>query len=160
MIQFLLKKQTKIQLWDGIEDFPHRNYMKFNKEMMRANEVGSSPSDIMKRIGKALSFNKHGQKDKVAKELTNAQLAYNYMMNEIDPEGLALAALTKSIGGVPCDDFTTSGLMNTLEKLQDLGITKKQVTDYTQTVKKNLSKNSKFSFLKTFLGRISRSIRR
>ena len=159
MIQFLLKKQT-VQLWDDIEDLPHRNYMKFNKEIMRANEVGASPSDIMKRIGKALSFNKHGQKDKVAKELTNAQLAYNYMMNEIDPEGLALAAITKSIGGVPCDDFTTSGLMNTLEKLQDLGVTKKQVTHYTQTVKKNLSKNSKFSFLKTLLEKMSRSIQR
>ena len=160
MIQFFLKKQTKIQLWDSIEDLPHRNYMKFNKEMMRDNEVGSSPSDIMKRISKALSFNKHGQKEKVAKELSNAQLAYNYLMNEIDPEGLALAALTKSIGGVPCNDFTTAGLMNTLEKLQDLGITKKQVTDYTQTVKKNLSKNSKFSFLKTLLEKMLSSIRR
>lgn len=158
MIQFF-KKQTKIELWDGIEDLPHRNYMKFNKEMMRANEVGSSGFDIMKRISKALSFNKVGDSSKVAKELSNAQMAYNYAMNEIDPQGLALAAITKSIGGVPCNDFTTSGLMNTLSKLQDLGITKKEVDANTEAVKKNLKKNLKFSSLKNLAARIYNGIR-
>ena len=158
MIQFL-KKQTKIELWDGIEDLPHRNYMKFNKEMMRSNEVGSSGDDIMKRIKNALSFNKIGQKTKVAKELSNAQMAYNYLMNEIDPKGLALAAITKSIDGNLCQDYTTSGLMNTLNKLQDLGITKKEVDTYTDKVKKKLRKNSRFSFLKSLRVRICHLIR-
>ncbi len=155
----LFKKDVKILFYDSI-DLPHRNYMKFNKEMMRANEVGGNPSDIPKRLKKALAFNNAGEAAKVATELSNAEIAYNYVLAEIDPQGLALAAITKSIGGVMVDDFSTSGLQDTLSQLQDLGITKREVDENTDTVKKNWKMSLKSIFPKISAAKIYNGIKR
>jgi hypothetical protein len=132
----LFKKKAEILFYDSIEEMPHRNYMKFNKEMMRDREVGSSISDIMKRISRAMQFIAAQENDKAMKELTNAQMAYAYSQNEIDPKGLALAAMVKSINGVESDNITADGLKNTLEVLQRLGLTKAEVDDTAGKIKK------------------------
>jgi DNA topoisomerase IA len=91
MLKF--RKKSKIEFFDSIEEVPHRRYMKFNKELMRSNEVGSSPIDILKRIQRCIDYIMAGNKESALKELANAQLAYNYAMLELDPKGLALAAM-------------------------------------------------------------------
>jgi hypothetical protein len=57
-------------------------------------------------------------------------------MNEIDPKGLALAAMVKSINGVESNDITADGLKNTLEVLQRLGFTKAEVHGTADKIKK------------------------
>ena len=132
----LFKKKAEILFYDSIEEMPHRNYMKFNKEMMRDREVGSGVSDIMKRISRAMQFIAVSENDKAIKELTNAQMTYSYAQNEIDPKGLALAAMVKSINGVESNDITADGLKNTLEVLQRLGFTKAEVHGTADKIKK------------------------
>lgn len=132
----LFKKKAEILFYDSIEEMPHRNYMKFNKEMMRDREVGNSVSDIMKRIGRAMQFIAAQENDKAMKELTNAQMAYSYAQNEIDPKGLALAAMVKSINGVKSENVTSDSLKNTLDVLQRLGLTKAEIHDTADQIKK------------------------
>lgn len=142
------KEAHTIELYDSIEDMPHARYMKFNKEMMRAAEVGHAPEDVLTRIDKTFAYLKAGYTDKAAKELSNARLTFVYAANEIDPAGLALAALVKTIDGVECLDVSSEGLKNTLQKLQDIGYTKGDVNGTTQQVKKKWRVSSGFSLLK------------
>jgi len=154
------KKKTEVKFYDSIEEMPHRRYMKFNKEMMRANEVGNSMSDVIKRIDRAMGFIQAKESDKAVRELSNARLAYSYSQAELEPKGLALAAMVKSINGVEVNDITTSGLQNTLEVLQNIGMSKKELDHNADSVKKKLNKSSKYSFLSSLMGRISSTIRR
>jgi len=154
------KKKTEVRFYDSIEDMPHRRYMKFNKEMMRGNEVGNSIADVIKRIDRAMGFIQAKESDKAVRELSNARLAYSYSQAELEPRGLALAAMVKSINGVEVDDITSSGLQNTLEVLQNIGMTKKELYGNADYIKKKSSKNLKYSFLSSLMGRISSIIRR
>jgi hypothetical protein len=154
------KKKTEVKFYDSIEEMPHRRYMKFNKEMMRANEVGNSMADVIKRIDRAMGFIQAKESDKAVRELSNARLAYSYSQAELEPKGLALAAMVKSVNGVEVNDITTSGLQNTLEVLQNIGMSKKELDHNADSVKKKLSKSSKYSFLSSLMGRISSIIRR
>ena len=154
------KKKTEVKFYDSIEEMPHRRYMKFNKEMMRANEVGNSMADVIKRIDRAMGFIQAKESDKAVRELSNARLAYSYSQAELEPKGLALAAMVKSVNGVEVNDITTSGLQNTLEVLQNIGMSKKELDHNADSVKKKLNKSSKYSFLYSLMGRISSIIRR
>lgn len=140
-----------VEFYEGIEDMPHINYMKFNKEFLRADNVGFMAVDLEKRVVSASSYIQSGQGEKAVIELDNLYLALSYARHEYDPKGIALAAITKSIKGVPCKDFTTAGLEETLSKLQSMGIAKKFVDDKTNSVKKNWKKNLNYFFLSIFL---------
>ena len=154
------KKKTEVKFYDSIEEMPHRRYMKFNKEMMRANEVGNSMADVIKRIDRAMGFIQAKESDKAVRELSNARLAYSYSQAELEPKGLALAAMVKSVNGVEVNDITTSGLQNTLEVLQNIGMSKKELDHNADSVKKKSNKSSKYSFLSSIMGRISSIIKR
>jgi len=154
------KRKTEVIFYDSIEEMPHRRYMKFNKEMMRSNEVGNTMADVIKRINRAMGFIGANEADKAMKELSNARMAFNYSQAELEPKGLALAAMVKSINGVEVEDITTSGLQNTLDVLQRIGITKKEVEDTADGIKKKSNKSLKYSFLSSLREKISSIIRR
>jgi len=156
----LTKKKVDVVFFDSIEEMPHRRYMKFNKEMMRANEVGNSMTDVIKRIDRAMGFIQAKESDKAVRELSNARLAYSYSQAELEPKGLALAAMVKSINGVEVDDITASGLQNTLEVLQNIGMSKRELDHNADSVKKKSNKSSRFSFLSSLMGKISSIIKR
>jgi len=138
------KKKTEVKFYDSIEEMPHRRYMKFNKEMMRANEVGNSMTDVIKRIDRAMGFIQAKESDKAVRELSNARLAYSYSQAELEPKGLALAAMVKSINGVEVDDITASGLQNTLEVLQNIGMSKRELDHNADSVKKSRARAQNF----------------
>ena len=115
--------------------------------MMRQNEVGNDITDISKRIERAMSFINSGSSDKAFKELSNARLTFNYSDAQLQPKGLALASMVKSINGIEQTDLTSDGLRRVLSILQDLGITKGEIDEATESIKKKSSKNSKYSFL-------------
>lgn len=137
----LFKKKKKVEFYDSIEELPYKNYMKFNKEMMRQNEVGHNFLDVKKRIERSMNFIVSGFPDKAMKELNNSMMTFAYIENEINASGLAMATIVKSIDGQECNDLTSSGLQETLKILSDLGITQKEIEQTTKTVKKKLKEN-------------------
>lgn len=137
----LFKKKKKVEFYDSIEELPYKNYMKFNKEMMRQNEVGHNFLDVKKRIERSMNFIVSGFPDKAMKELNNSMMTFAYIENEINASGLAMATIVKSIDGQECNDLTSSGLQETLNILSDLGITQKEIEQTTKTVKKKLKEN-------------------
>ena len=137
----LFKKKKKIEFFDSIEELPYKNYMKFNKEMMRQNEVGHNFVDVKKRIERSMNFIVSGFPEKAMKELNNSMMTFAYIENEINASGLAMATIVKSIDGQECNDLTSSGLQETLNILSDLGIKQKEIEQTTKEVKKKLKKN-------------------
>jgi hypothetical protein len=139
--------KKKVEFYEGIEDLPHINYMKFNKESLRADNVGFRAIDLEARVQAAAAYVGANQNQKALVELDNLYLALAYARNEFDPKGIAFAAQVKSIGGVLRDDFTTKGLEDTLKECQKLGITKKEIDERVDYVKKNLKQSLSYSFL-------------
>jgi len=122
---------------------------------MRQNEVGNDMTDVMKRIERAMSFINADSSDKAFKELSNARLTFNYANAQLQPKGLALASMVKSVNGIEQTDLTSDGLRRVLTMLQDLGITKNEVDTVTEDIKKKLKPNSKSSFLSNLKEKIS-----
>jgi hypothetical protein len=137
----LRKKINKIdvEFYNSIEEMPHVRYMKFNKELIRANEVGTGTIDLIKRVNRAIGYLKADQHENAQKEMLNLKLNINYIEHEIDPKSFALACVVKSIDGELCDDITTDGLKLVIDKLQKAGITKKDVDKNVDDIKKKLS---------------------
>ena len=117
-------------------------------------------ADVIKRIDRAMGFIQAKESDKAVRELSNARLAYSYSQAELEPKGLALAAMVKSINGVEVDDIPASGLQNTLEVLQNIGMSKRELDHNSDSLIKKSNNISKFSFLYSLMGRISSIIRR
>ena len=126
---------------------------------MRQNEVGNDMTDVMKRIERAMSFINADSPDKAFKELSNARMTFNYANAQLQPKGLALASMVKSVNGIEQNDLTSDGLRRVLSMLQDLGITKNEVDYLTDDIKKKSRKNSKSSFLSNLKEKISFIIR-
>lgn len=137
--------QIDVEFYNSIEEMPHVRYMKFNKELIRANEVGTGTIDLIKRVNRAIGYLKADQHENAQKEMLNLKLNINYIEHEIDPKSFALACVVKSIDGVLCDDITTDGLKVVIEKLQKAGITKKDVDKNVDDIKKKLSWKSLYS---------------
>ena len=114
----------------------------------------------MERIERAMSFINAGSSDKAFRELSNARMTYTYAGAEIQPKGLALASMVKTIDGQPQTDLTSDGLRRVLTVLQDNGITKQEVDEISEDIKKKSSENSRFSFLTNLKGKMSSIIRR
>jgi hypothetical protein len=68
--------------------------------------------------------------------------------------------MVKSINGIEQTDLTSDGLRRVLSILQDLGITKGEIDDATESIKKKSSRNLKSSFLSNLKERMLSTIQR
>lgn len=132
---------SKIEYFESIETCPFKRWQKFNKYLALASEVGESPIDMYKRIDRASGYVGAGNTEAAIKELSNLKLTIHNAMREYSPKGIALACMVKSIDGVECNDITTNGLEETLNKLSDAGVSISDVEEDNSRLKKK-SKSS------------------
>lgn len=144
----ITKKGKECLFYTSSEEIPHVRYVLFNQDLVRVKQVGSGPYDLQERNTRARQYKKMGDYESMEKELSNQSLLLSYLFNGYSPEGIALAVICKSIGGVEKDDLTQDGLKRTLDELHKLGITKLEVDETLIDVKKKSKRNWKcFSLL-------------
>lgn len=142
----------EIVFYDSPEDLPLNRYQRFNKFLMIDNEVGSDFEDYVQRTRRAIEFLNFGQYKEAAQEISNrAQMVFN-AFEEYVPRNRALAILVYSIDGKVCSDYTKTGLDEIIEKLDEIGFTKKQAQQTVQEVKKKIERELKLFFPSFFQG--------
>lgn len=129
-------KVHKIEYYDSAETYPFKRSQRFYKLLAQDAEIGDNPLDNFKRIDLALAFITNGQLEEAKTELSNLRMIWFYTINEYSPVGAAEAISVKSIDGVPCDDITTDGLEATLQKLSDIGLTRDDIRNKVEEIKK------------------------
>lgn len=126
----------RIQLYNNAESLPMKRYQRFNKFLMLDNEVGSDFADFNKRSIKAIEFLKKDMKDQAVLEMENRrQMVYNAYMH-YSPRDRALAILVHSIDDKVYTDYSKDGLDEVIDKLDEIGFTRGQVTETVTQVKK------------------------
>lgn len=133
---------------------PYVRYHLFTKYLTMQSEVGSDAGNIATRANRALQYLEAGDKESVKAELSNLKLLSQFIQNDIMPEGLAIASMVKSINGKECNDLSLEGLNGVLLQLDTLGITKKEVSEKTEEIKKKYRLNWRFIFQKFLRGKV------
>ena len=135
------KRKDRIIFYENAEELPLRRYQKFTKHIMIACGVGENLADYDSRTQKAIVYLKAQDVINASKELQNRrQLIFN-ALNEYSPQNMALAVLVKSIDGKEYNDLSGEGLEKVLDKLDELGYTKKEVLSTIDRLKKKLRAN-------------------
>lgn len=133
---------------------PYVRYHLFTKYLTMQSEVGSDAGSIQVRANRALQYLEAGDKESVKAELSNLKLLSQFIQNDIMPEGLAVATMVKSIDGKECNDLSLEGLNKVLLELDKLGITKKDVSEKTEEIKKKSRLSWKSIFQKFLRGKV------
>ena len=126
----------KVELYESIEDLPVTRYHRFNKFMLIDAGIGSDLTSLDTRIAKAIAFINAKDNQSAIIELYNLRQGVFLMQGEITPRHLAFAALVKSIDGVDRNDFSESGIKETLNLLQDCPV--KEMDKQIDEIKKKL----------------------
>ena len=135
------KREERIIFYENAEELPLRRYQKFTKHIMIACGVGENLADYDSRTQKAIVYLKAQDVINASKELQNRrQLVFN-ALNEYSPQNMALAVLVKSIDGKEYNDLSGEGLEKVLDKLDELGYTKKEALSTIDRLKKKLNQN-------------------
>jgi hypothetical protein len=127
--------KADVQYYTDLET-PYIRYHKFIKYLTIQSEVGSEAGNIQQRANRALQYLEKGDTESVKAELSNLKMLSSFIQNEIIPEGLAVASMVKSIGGVEYNDLSIEGLNKVLLQLDSLGITKSDVSAKNEEIKK------------------------
>lgn len=132
---------NKIEFFQSPEEMTIKRYQRFQKFVMIDSEVGSTFEDFDERTMKAIAFLRNKMLDEAVKELENRrQAAYN-AYTDYSPKSYALALLVKSINGVDYTGkyyLTDEGLDEILNKLEEIGYSKRQADNDLNVVKKKL----------------------
>lgn len=135
------KRKERIIFYENAEELPLRRYQKFTKHIMIACGVGENLADYDNRTQKAMVYLKAQDVINASKELQNRrQLVFN-ALNEYSPQNMALAVLVKTIDGKEYNDLSGEGLEKVLDKLDQLGYTKKEVLSTIDRLKKKLKES-------------------
>ena len=144
--------KANVEYYSDMET-PYVRYHKFIKFLTIQSEVGSEAGSISARANRALQYLENGDKESVKAELSNLKLLHQFIMNDVTPEGLAVAAMVKSIDGKEYNDLSIEGLNKVLLELDKLGVTKPEVAAKNEDIKKKFSLNWRSIFQKFLRGR-------
>jgi len=140
MIEFTIKKgvrNTRVKMYNSIEDLPIERFMKANKYWMLHDSIGSDISDFDKN-----HYSKFvliaGDKAKTLKELENFRILVYNIMNEVNVEHLSFAVLIHSINEAEIRDLSEESLRSVLKRLSDAGMTQ-------EILKKKLKSGIRFT---------------
>ncbi len=114
-----------IKIYDDIEQLPILRFQKFNKYIMKANEIGSSFADYDLRTQKTLEFLQAGMIQEAIQELSNRRMTVFNAYNENSIKGRALAVMVKSIDGIEYNDLSDETIDKVLKHLEIIGISNK-----------------------------------
>ncbi len=136
----------KIEMYEELDDLPIVRKQKHDFYTMLDLAVGSSKESVAHRVSRASQYFQMEEQEAGLTELANVQLGLSMLEQGTPPDGLAFAVMVKSINGTSCDDITERGLLLTLHKLNELGLTHKKATEIIEASKKKSKRKWMSSF--------------
>lgn len=151
-----------VKLYDSIEELPISRYHAFNKYLMYDLGIGADFQSVDTHIVRLARFIE-SDKRKAIKELENLRSNLYFIIEGINPEHMAFAALISEVDGKRRDDLSEEGVKDTLRLFKDepKGLYKLLI----EAVKKKISEELKTFFPDQFSDvyekdNLSRTVRR
>lgn len=138
----------KIKIYDSIEELPMKRFHKYNKMLLVDSGLGSDLSDFDRHISRVAAFLKEGKTELAITEIENMRQNIYNIQAGIDPKMFAFACLVAEINGEGITDISDDALRALAEELGN--ITKKDLTDTMESVKKKIDEELVTYFPKIF----------
>lgn len=101
---------SKVEIYDSIEELPTRRFHKFNKFMLIDAGIGSDLNDINAHIYKVMKFIDGGDTTSAKQQLENLRQSLYLIAQETSAKHLSFTALVRSIDGVEVTDLSDENL--------------------------------------------------
>lgn len=128
---------TKLELYDSIDEMPIVNFQKYNKYLLIDAGIGSDIDAVDGHIVNIAKYVNKGDKKNAMQELQNMRQNMHMIVSGVSPKYMAFAALIARIDGKEQKDLSDSRLQEILQDLNDVphGI----LTEWLLGLKKKLS---------------------
>lgn len=125
-----------IDVYDDPHDLLVARFTAYNKHLLARLNLGVDVSDVFSHLRRLGIFIEGKDISAVGGEYNNLVLTINSIDEGARPDLLALACLTASVNGVPCPDYTPSGVEKTAALLEQAGLTQGDLVKGLDTGKK------------------------
>lgn len=142
----------KIQIFSDIDDTPIGRYNQFNLYMLADSGIGSTLEDTQIRLNRIDTFLAAEELDSARTELINLQVNLYSIFEGISYPARAFVCLIANIDGKEKNDLSDEGIKETLNQLNEIGLTNKIVKETIQTQKKKLTDSLRDYFPSHFNG--------
>lgn len=133
-----LNDNQTVELYDSLQELPAALESKMQGYLMQEIGIGGKPNSVLYHIEQAIRmFDKNPTGAKT--EIENAHFAYHNAVEEYNPKHYGWACLVRKINGKPIEDYSETGLKDTIALLSAYGLTDEMIADSLELVKKNLT---------------------
>lgn len=124
---------TKIEIYDDIDSMPYENYLHFQRNLILDSAVGSDFKDIASDFQglKSILTRKDLDRELIESKVNNLFQRFIYSVSNFSYKSLSFACLLKNQ-----KEFDKDSLQKSINYLEGLGVTNKDITEITEQVKK------------------------
>ena len=130
-------KRNVVTLYTGdIEELPIKRFIKFNKFLLIDAHLGNQFSDI-DNVHLSTLYKVKKDSKKLITAVGNLRAMIYNIYNDISPEHLSFSTMVHSINGEEIKDLSDENLMQTRDRLSELGLTQKVLKKKLKRLKMN-----------------------
>ena len=144
-----INRRLNLVLYDGINEMPMGNFREFNRFVMLDAGLGSDIQDIDNKFAAVIKFIMQGKKEEGAKELINTRQAIALVLNGTNLKQMSFVPFIHTLNGERVTDLSEEGAREVLRRMEQAMVTQGWVIEMLGGLKKKLTPNSMFSFLRT-----------
>lgn len=130
-----------IELFSTIKELPIQRHKAMQAMLLQDSGIGSDMSSIDQRLSSAITFLNANKPAEAATEIANFRYAIFSMAEKIDYKTKSFACLVKSINGKEFIDLTNEGLEAVCVEIEATNISREELDNHFENVKKNLTPN-------------------
>ena len=141
--------RLNLVLYDGIDEMPMDNFREFNRYVLIESGIGSDMQAVDSKLATIIRFMQLDKKESATKELLNMRQAIALVLAGTNLELMSFVPFIHSINGKPVTDLSQEGVKEILFRLEKARVETGWVLRTKSALKKKLTLNLMFYFLRT-----------
>lgn len=125
-----------IKIYEDIKEMPIQRYKDFQKYLLQDSGIGSTMADVDRHFRMLDRFLSAGKLNEAKQERDNLHMNFFMVLEKINILDISFVCLIHSINNEILYDTTEENLRRISERLGKMGMTKGQLEDITNEVKK------------------------
>lgn len=146
MRKISINETDHILIYGNAQEMVLKRYAKFQKYLLYKTGIGSDIESVTNHFQNLHSFIAHDMKAELKKEAENLHYNFYMILQEMDYEDLAFAVSIHSINGELLTDISEENLIDVVNRLSDMGMTKELLTETVEEIKKKILNDLKLYF--------------
>lgn len=127
---------TKIKIFSSAKELTIDRYTELQKQIIISATIGDDAQSAISSVEKLKDFIEDGKYEDSVIQCKNLLQSLKFATYRQSCTSAAFAVLVAEIDGVAATDITTDGLLFTIEKLKESGITQGELEESVEELKK------------------------